>query len=168
MSTCVHHQLVRYDHPLPKRNQQTPYAPAPAVYGKKVQEMPEPDNPPLLDAKGKLCVQQVVVSFLYYARAVDLTILASLSEIASMQAARTECTIQKFNQFLDYMASNPDALVRFYSSDMVLNCHSDASYLPATQGRSRAGGHFFLGSIPKDGCPIFLNGAILTNCNILK
>ena len=67
------------------------------------------------------------------------------------------------------MASNPDALVRFYASGMVvLNCHSDASYLTATQGQSRAGGHFFLGSVPKDDCSIFLNGAILTNCTIFK
>ena len=66
------------------------------------------------------------------------------------------------------MSSNLDAFVCFYASDMVLNCHPDASYLTETRGRSRAGGYFFLGSIPKDGCPIFLNGAILTNCTILK
>ena len=46
MSTYVHHQLVRYDHPLPKRNQRIPYAPAPAVCGRKAQEMPEPETPP--------------------------------------------------------------------------------------------------------------------------
>ena len=66
------------------------------------------------------------------------------------------------------MATNSDALVRFYASGMVFNCHSNASYLTATQGRSRAGRNFFLGSVPKDGCPIFLNSAILTNCTILK
>ena len=51
---------------------------------------------------------------------------------------------------------------------MVLNVHSDASYLTAAGARSRAGGHFFLGSIPKDGCPICLNGAILSLSTILK
>ena len=66
------------------------------------------------------------------------------------------------------MATHPDAIIRYYPSDMVLNVHSDASYLTASQARSRAGGHFFLGSIPKDGCPIKLNGAILTQCAILK
>ena len=122
----------------------------------------------LLGTKRKLRVQQVVVSSLYYARAVDLTILASLSKIASQQAAPTENTTKKVNHFLDYMAFNPNALVRFYASDMVLNCHSDASYLNATKGRSRAGRHFFLGSIPKDGYPIFLNSALITNSTILK
>ena len=168
MATYVHNQLVQYDQPLPKRPQQTPYTPAPAVYGRKAQEILEPDKKPFLDAKEKLRVQQVVGSFLYYAQAVDLIILASLSKVASQQAAPTENTVERVNRFLDYTESNPDVLVRLYASDMVLNYHSDTSYLTVTRGRSRTGGHFFLGSIPKDGCPIFLNGAILTNCTISK
>ena len=68
----------------------------------------------------------------------------------------------------DYMATNPDAKIRYYASDMVLNVHSDASYLTAPGARSRAGGHFFLGSLPKDGCPIRLNGAVLALSTILK
>ena len=51
---------------------------------------------------------------------------------------------------------------------MILNIHSDASYLSATNACSRAGGFFFLGSLPKDGEPIFLNGNILITCSILK
>ena len=76
--------------------------------------------------------------------------------------------MQRVNTFLDYMATNPNAVIRYYASDMVLNVHSDASYLTAPKARSRAGGHFFLGSLPTDGCPIRLNGAILTQCAILK
>ncbi len=49
-----------------------------------------------------------------------------------------------------------------------LNVHSDASYLSAPKARSRAGGYFFLGSIPQDGDPIQLNGAIHITCTILK
>ena len=107
-------------------------------------------------------------SFLYYARAVDLTILHALSEIASQQANPTEKTIQRVNQLLDYMHSNPSAVIRFYASDMVLNVHSDASYLTAAKGRSRAGGYFFLGSLPRDNQPIKLNGNIAITCAILK
>ena len=50
---------------------------------------------------------------------------------------------------------------------MILNLHSDASYLSAGQGRSRAGG-FFLGSIPRDNQDIQLNGNIHITCAILK
>ena len=71
-------------------------------------------------------------------------------------------------QLLDYMATNSNALVRFYASDMILNLHSDASYLSAGQGRSRARGYVFLGSVPKDSQDIKLNGNIHITCAILK
>ena len=51
---------------------------------------------------------------------------------------------------------------------MILNIHSDASYLGAPQARSRVGGHFFLGWLPKDGHPIHLNGAIHIVFTLLK
>jgi hypothetical protein len=51
---------------------------------------------------------------------------------------------------------------------MILNNHSNASYLSALCGRSRAGGSFFLGWIPKKTRPIRLNGQILLLCEILK
>ncbi len=51
---------------------------------------------------------------------------------------------------------------------MILNVHSNASYLSAPKARSRAGGDFFLGSIPQDNKPIIINGAIHITCTILK
>ena len=85
-----------------------------------------------------------------------MTILHALSKIASQQANRIEKTIQRINQLLDYMHSNPNTIIRFYASDMVLNVHSDASYLTAAKGRSRAEGYFFLGSLPRNNAPIKL------------
>ena len=69
---------------------------------------------------------------------------------------------------LDYLATNPNATVRFYPSDMILNVHSHASYLSEKNAKSRAAGHFFLGWQPDDKQPIRLNGPILTLCTILK
>jgi hypothetical protein len=51
---------------------------------------------------------------------------------------------------------------------MVLNVHSDASYLSTPNTHSRAGGYFFLGSIPRDDSPILINGVIHITCTILK
>jgi hypothetical protein len=51
---------------------------------------------------------------------------------------------------------------------MILNVHSDASYLSTPKARSRAGDYFFLGSLPRNGDPIRLNGAIQITCTILK
>ena len=66
------------------------------------------------------------------------------------------------------MASNPDATMFFQASDMILNIHSDASYLSVIKGRSRVCGHFFLRWMPRDGEGIRLKGAIFTLFTILK
>ena len=71
-------------------------------------------------------------------------------------------------QMLDYLATNPNATLRYYASDMILNIHSDASYLSERNGRSRASGHYFMGWMPVANEPIKLNGAVHTLCTILK
>ena len=76
--------------------------------------------------------------------------------------------MERVNQLLDYMHTHPNAKIGFQASDMFLNIHSDASYLTAANARSRAGGYFFLGSLPKDGDPIKLNGNVMITCAILK
>jgi len=92
----------------------------------------------------------------------------ALSAITAQQCAPTEETLDHVYQFLDYMWTHPDAKIRYRASDMILNVHSDASYLSAPKARSRAGGYFFLGSIPRDAEPIIINGAIHITCTILK
>ena len=69
---------------------------------------------------------------------------------------------------MDYMWTHPDATIRYYPSKMILNVHSDASYLSCADAKSRAAGIFFLGSVPRDKQPITLNGAIHVLCTILK
>ena len=168
MPNYVAKQLTRYRHKAPKRPQNCPYDPPPRVYGKKSQEMPKEKASPPVSAEEKKYIQQVVGSFLYYARAIDMTILHALSAIAAEQSSPTERTLQRVRQFLDYMHTHPNAVIRFRSSDMILNVHSDASYLTASRARSRAGGYFFLGSLPKNGKPIKLNGNVAITCAILK
>ena len=107
-------------------------------------------------------------SILCYAQAVDITALTALSTLASEQSAATKKTLGALGHFLDYMATHPDAIIKYYASDMILNIHSDASYLSERGARSRAAGHFFLGSVPKDGEPIKLNGAVHVLTTILK
>jgi hypothetical protein len=105
----------------------------------------------------KETIQQIVGSFLYYVPAVDPTILMALLEIALQQAAPTENAMKHVNQFLDYMWTHPDAIIRYRASDMILNVHSDTLYLSAPKACSRAGGCIFLGSIIHNGDPIELN-----------
>ena len=51
---------------------------------------------------------------------------------------------------------------------MVLNIHSDTSYLSKAKAKSQVAGYYFMGSVPKDGQPIPLNGAIYVYSGILK
>ncbi len=74
----------------------------------------------------------------------------------------------RINQFLDYIWTHPDARIRYRASDMILNVHSNASYLSAPKARSCAVGYFFLGSILQDSEPMIINGAIHITCTILK
>ena len=52
--------------------------------------------------------------------------------------------MKKLDQFLDYAASQEQAVLTYEASDMVLAVHSDASYLRESKARSRAGGHLFV------------------------
>jgi hypothetical protein len=66
------------------------------------------------------------------------------------------------------MWTHTDAKICECASDMILNVHSDASYLSAQPACSRAGSYFFLGSLQVNGDPIKLNGTIHITCTILK
>jgi hypothetical protein len=79
---------------------------------------------------------------LYYARAVDPSVLMPLNDIATEQTKATDKTQAATNQMLDYLATHPDATIRYHVSDMILNIHSNASYLSVSNARSRLGGLF--------------------------
>ena len=113
-------------------------------------------------------VQQIISGVLYYGRAVDLTVLPALRSIASEQASATENTEKKCTQLLDYLATHDNARIRYHASDMVLNIHSDASYLSVTNARSCVAGRFLIGSKSDPTKPIVLNGALYIMCGILK
>ena len=73
--------------------------------------------------------------------------------------------MRKTLKFLDYAATHPDAVLTFNASSMVLNVHSDASYLTEPKARSRVGGHFFMS---EDNDNPQNNGAVLNIANIIK
>ena len=87
-------------------------------------------------------IQQVTGTILFYARAIDPMMLVALSAIASEQSKPTEAMMEKTRQFLDYVVTHPDATLTYRASNMVLNMHSDTSYLIEPKARSKAGGHF--------------------------
>ena len=141
-------------------------------YGKKIQYADSPDISPLLHPKDKTRIQEIIGVFLYYARAVDNTMLPALGTLATQQAAPTQHTMNAVIQFLNYAVANPDAVLRYRASDMVLHVESDASYLSETKARSRYAGYQYLSSRPSDTpqtdpIPPF-NAAVNVPCQILR
>ena len=161
-------KLQEYSHVKSKTVQHCPYTPVPKQFGSEAQRPLPPDTSPRLDKKGIRRVQQIVGSILYYARAVDMTVLMALSSLAIEQTKATERTLAKCVQLLDYLAHHSHAKIRFYASDMIMNIHSDASYLSEGRARSRTCGHFFMGWSPQDGEPIKLNGAFHVSTNVIR
>ena len=115
----------------------------PFVYGPHATATPTEDLSPPLDEVKKKRLQGIIGTFLYYARALDITAAFPTAKLASLP--HTQHTEELAYHFLGYMAAHPDAHVTFKRSDMQHNCHSDASFHGETLARSRAAGLHFLG-----------------------
>jgi hypothetical protein len=78
----------------------------------------------------------------------------------------TKQTKAATNQLLDYLATHPDATIRYHASDMILHIHSDASYLSVSNARSCLGGLFLCGNKPPK--EDTMNGSILNVASFIK
>ena len=69
--------------------------------------------------------------------------------LASAHSKVNQATGQALTHLLNYESTHPDATLCFSSRDMVLQIHSDASYLSKSKSCSRSGGQFLISSKPK-------------------
>ena len=169
MPKYVDNALQRFEHELEKAEHSPHHWIAPH-YGKATQLTSPPDkSAPLSPADLKL-VQQIVGVFLYYARALDNTMLVTLNAIAAAQSKGTQATLQACRRLLDYAATHSDASIRYHASDMVYKLDSDASYLCEPKAKSRAGGYHFLSTHPaklQPGQSPPMNGPIHVLCSMI-
>jgi hypothetical protein len=161
----VSNVLSKFQHDSPKHPQHNPSRYVTPVYGAKTQYATKDETPPLTTQQC-LTIQKVTGSVLYYAREVDPTVLMPLNDISTEQTKATEKTQSTTNQMLVYLATHPDATIRYHASDMILHIHSDASYLSVSNARSCLGGLFFLGNKPPE--QETLNGSILNVAAVIK
>ncbi len=116
--------LHKFQHPPPIKAQDAPHGWNKPVYGSKVQYAADEDDSDLLAPKAITWIQQIVGTFLYYAMAVDPTMLVALGSISEAQTKGTENTAQAVVRLLNYAATHPDASVRYTASDMTQHTHS--------------------------------------------
>jgi hypothetical protein len=160
--------LHKFNHIKPKSAQHAPHRWSQPAYGQKVQYA-NTDTSPQLDKIGTQRVQAVSGTFLYYGRAIDSTILPALNEISNNQARPTLATSNACDHLLDYLATHPTAIIRYYASDMILSVVADAAYLVLPKARSRCAGIYILSNASTTNPPRPTpNGAVHVLCKTLR
>ena len=106
------------------------------VYGSRQQQTPnETSKTPLLDKDGTQRVQSITRTFLHYIRATYPCILPDLNKIPPKQANPTTDTAIKYDMLMDYLHTNPDAVIHYHASDMIFKIVSDAAFLVLPQAK---------------------------------
>jgi hypothetical protein len=150
---------------MPTRRQLSPHKHHEIIFGQTTQlTHVDPYSPPL-STEGVKRIQGIVGALLYYARAVDNKLLATLSTLSSQQATAPEATNVAMNQLLDYLTTYPDDGTTYRTSDMILCTHANAGFHIKSKGPSQAGAHIFISKnnpFPKH------NGPVLSISQILK
>ena len=88
----------------------TPHPYSQPVYGRSTQYTKPPDISNPLSPKRKQRLQSIVGSLLYYARAIDGSLLPALNKISAHQANPTEATDTKVNHLLAFVKFNKTLL----------------------------------------------------------
>ena len=165
MPGYIEHALHKFQHPTPKKPQDSPYPATAKQYGVKVQLIDSINTSARLPTHEIKRLQQIIGTFLFYSHAIDPTLLTALSELSSAQATAIEATKHACQQFLDCCASHPDGSICYHASDMILKLHSDSSYLNTVSACSCQGGHLYLGNKSD---PDILNGVVLNLAAIMN
>ena len=135
--------LQEYKNETPPRPQHSPYVIAPKKYGKDAHDLLPQDETTPVSKENIKRIQGVVGSILFYARSLDSTFLVVLNSVVIQQTSTTDSTLKRTEYLLDYAATHLDAKIRYRASEMILQIHTDASYLSEPKAQSRAAGHYF-------------------------
>ena len=100
-------------------------------------------------------------------RACDTTATKALNAIGRKQSRATETTKIWSNGLIDYLATHPEAKIRYWQSDMRLLIHSDASFLVEWDAKSNYGGYFYLRWNQNDYEPRRINRAVDVSASLL-
>ena len=162
--------LLHHQH-KPHKPMNTPHHYNTPAFGAKTQFATPPDSSQLLPPTRKRRIQAVVGSLLYYARAIDSSILPALNEISASQSNPTLATEKKIDHLLSFVQHHKNTKVRFHASNMCLHIDSDAAYLVMPGARSRIAGYHYLSSYPANppnSQHVPLNGAVLIECRTIR
>ena len=96
------------------------------VYGAKTQYSTRYETPHL-SVKQLINIKKITGLVLYYVRAIDPKTLVPLNVISTDQTKYTEKMQAAADHLMEYLATHPDATIRYHASEIILHIHSDAS-----------------------------------------
>jgi hypothetical protein len=100
--------LHKYQYAAPASPEHAPHTWNPPIYGAKMQFVSDEKISPTLSDKDVNKLQQLTGTLLYYARAVDPTLIMSINVLASEQSKATEVTEDKVIKLLNYCDTHPE------------------------------------------------------------
>ena len=103
--------LKKFQRPVPPRPENSPYPAPNAKWGPDSQLTAPNDKYKQLGAAAVNRLQQFVGTLIYYARAVDPTMVKALGSLAAQQAEATDTTAKRMTQLLNYAASHANATI---------------------------------------------------------
>ena len=74
-------------------------------------------------------LQKIFEKFLYYDRAIDLTILMSMNSLEAVQINAKIKPAKQITSVLNYSASHTDIVTEYRRSGMILHISSDTNYI---------------------------------------
>ena len=122
------------------------------------------DTTAALSPEDKLEMQELVGCVLYYARAVDCTMLPTVNHISSVQSTLTRQVQAMGQRLLAYGAAYPNNELVYRASGMFLRVQSDFSHLSRPDSRGVVGGIGYLGTAADT---TSLNGAVFAISSLL-
>eukprot|EP00957_Ditylum_brightwellii_P211384 15366114-Ditylum_brightwellii.AAC.2 len=103
--------LHRFQHPIPTQKEYSPHKYDPPKYSKQPKLALAVDDSELLPDDEKKKIQQILGTLLFYACAVDPTMLTAINSITRQQANPPINTAMAITHLLNYAAMYPDAMI---------------------------------------------------------
>jgi hypothetical protein len=115
----IERALTQFEHPPPSKPEYSPHAWNAPTYG-SCQQYVNTITYELLNAKDTERVQEVLGTLLYYAHAIDCTLVPSINTSATNQSCATKLTMVAITKLLNHVATYHDASVTYHASGMQL------------------------------------------------
>ena len=165
MITYITASLKRFNHTQSCKPQHQTYPHIKPICGATAQYTTDTDTSSHITPEDKKFIQEVMVTFLYYARAVNPTMITALSTIATQKSSPTEKQCKRWHNFLITHPRIPMPLSPTTPATWSLQATSTPLTSPNRKPAVERGGHFFLSDnteYPSN------NGSVLTVAKIIK